>query len=258
MPRPRGRTQHMKHDEHASAELLEIIEMTKQFLEQEKRKGLELVRMRPETLKAVEAAARRTEAKPKVAPKPEGEDPAVVLEELRPIVESCTKCELASTRTNVVFGQGNPNARLVFVGEAPGADEDAQGLAFVGRAGQLLTKIIGAINLTRDDVFICNILKCRPPGNRTPTSVEIECCIPYLMRQLNAIGPRIICALGNSAAQTLLNNKSPMNRMRGRFHSFAGALLMPTYHPAALLRNPEYKRPVWEDMQMIQKEYENL
>jgi DNA polymerase len=245
----------MKYDENASAELIEVIGLAKRFLEQEKKRGIELVKMRPETLKAVEAAGRRAVTAPVVRA---AKEPADLLEEMRPAVESCTKCGLASTRTNVVFGQGNPHAKLVFVGEAPGADEDAQGLAFVGRAGQLLTKIIESIKLDRSEVFICNILKCRPPGNRAPTSIEIECCIPYLREQLDAIRPRIICALGNSAAQTLLNTKSPMNRMRGRFHDFDDAILMPTYHPAALLRNPQYKRGVWEDIQMIQEELKKL
>ena len=245
----------MKYDEHAGAELLEVIELAKQFLDQEKERGLEQIRMRPETLEALRPPAKSNRAAPE---KSDSIDSETALKELSAVVEGCTKCALASTRTNVVFGQGNPHAKLMFIGEAPGADEDAQGLAFVGRAGQLLTKIIEAINLTRDDVFICNILKCRPPGNRTPTSIEIECCIPYLMKQLEIIRPSIICALGNSSAQTLLQTKSPMNRMRGRFHDYNGILFMPTYHPAALLRNPEYKRPVWEDVQLIQKECEKL
>ena len=245
----------MKYDENASAELVEVIGLAKRFLEQEKKRGIELIKMRPETMKAVEAAGKQA------VTAPAGQavrDPEKLLDEIRPSVESCTKCDLATTRTNTVFGQGNPHAKLVFIGEAPGADEDAQGLAFVGRAGQLLTKIIESIDLDRNDVFICKILKCRPPGNRAPTSIEVECCIPYLMKQLEAIKPSIICALGNSAAQTLLDTKSPMNRMRGRFHDFGDAILMPTYHPAALLRNPQYKRGVWEDVQMIQKEYEKL
>jgi DNA polymerase len=245
----------MKHDENASAELLEVIGLAKKFLEQEKKRGLEIVKMKPETWSAVEDAARTPATAATAAG---GQDPAKALEELKLTIEGCAKCALASTRTNLVFGQGNPRAKLVFVGEAPGADEDAQGLAFIGRAGQLLTKIIAAIDLTRDDVFICNILKCRPPNNRTPTTQEIECCIPYLREQLRIINPAVICALGNSAAQTLLNTKSPMNKMRGRFHEFEGALLMPTYHPAALLRNPHFKRPTWEDMQMIQKELKKL
>jgi DNA polymerase len=244
----------MKHDERASAELVEVIEMATRFLEREKERGLEMVRMGRETWTALEAADSGKGA----AAVEEKRDPAALLAELGAIVEGCEKCGLAATRTKVVFGQGAPNARLVFVGEAPGADEDAQGLAFVGKAGKLLTKIIEAINLKRSDVFICNILKCRPPGNRAPTQLETECCLPYLMKQLDAIKPKIICALGNSAAQTLLETKSPMGRMRGRFHKFGDAILMPTYHPAALLRNPTYKRGVWEDVQMIQREYENL
>ncbi len=240
----------MKHDENADAELLEIIEKTKVFLEREKERGLKLVRMKHETWADLEAAVERAHLAQ------ERPDAALLLSELKSITAGCTKCQLAATRTNVVFGEGNPNAKLVFVGEAPGADEDAQGLPFVGRAGQLLTKIIEAIDLKRSDVYICNILKCRPPDNRTPTSIEIECCIPYLMRQLRAINPKIVCALGNVAAQTLLNTKAPMNRLRGRFHTFENAMLMPTYHPAALLRNPAYKRSVWEDVQLIQKEYE--
>ncbi|MBI5116305.1 uracil-DNA glycosylase [Candidatus Poribacteria bacterium] len=185
-------------------------------------------------------------------------DVALLLRDISALTSGCEKCHLAQTRTNLVFGQGNPNAKLVFVGEAPGADEDEQGLAFVGKAGQLLTKIIEAIKLKREEVYICNILKCRPPGNRTPTTEEIACCMPYLMKQLEAINPPIICALGNVAAHTLLNTTAPMNRLRGRFHKFGQALLMPTYHPAALLRNPDYKKFVWEDVQMIQKEYEKV
>jgi DNA polymerase len=245
----------MKHDERAGAELLEVIEMAKQFLAQEKKRGLEQIKMRPETIEALQPPAESAKAAPE---KSESINPEAELKELSAVVEGCTKCALASTRTNVVFGQGDPHAKLMFIGEAPGADEDAQGLAFIGRAGQLLTKIIEAIDLKREEVFICNILKCRPPGNRAPTSIEIECCIPYLMKQLEIIRPSIICALGNSSAQTLLETKSPMNRMRGRFHDYKGILFMPTYHPAALLRNPEYKRPVWEDIQLIQKEYEKL
>lgn len=242
----------MKHDALASAELLEVIELAKEFLEQEKRRGLQQVMMSRETWGALEAAVERANLAVKK------KDAALVLKELGGLAGGCAKCGLSATRTNVVFGEGNPYAKLVFVGEAPGADEDAQGLPFVGRAGQLLTKIIEAIKLKRSDVYICNILKCRPPGNRTPTTQEIECCIPFLMKQLETINPRIVCALGNSAAQTLLKTKSPMNRLRGRFHKFGGALLMPTYHPAALLRNPAYKRDVWEDVQVIQREYEKL
>jgi DNA polymerase len=242
----------MKHDDRASAELLEVIELAKQFLEREKLRGLQHVVMGRETWGALEAAVTRA------ATSAERKDSARLLKELDEFAEGCTKCKLSETRTNVVFGEGNPHAKLVFVGEAPGADEDRQGLPFVGKAGQLLTRIIEAMKLKRSDVYICNILKCRPPGNRTPASHEIECCIPYLMKQLEAINPPLICALGNVAAQTLLRTKAPMSRIRGRFHKFGDALLMPTYHPAALLRNPAYKRDVWEDVQLIQGEYEKL
>jgi len=247
----------MKHDDRASAELLEVIGKTRVFLEKEKERGLKLVSMGHETWSELESAVDRTRAAgKKVAEKKQ--DLAVVLADLSGRMQGCKKCKLSETRTNLVFGDGNPNARLVFVGEAPGAAEDAQGLPFVGRAGQLLTKIIEAIDFKRSEVYICNILKCRPPDNRTPTSLEIECCLPHLMKQLEAINPKIICALGNSAAQTLLNSKAPMNQLRGRFHTFGNAIMMPTYHPAALLRNPAYRKPVWEDVQMIQRELENL
>jgi len=242
----------MKNDPNAGAELLEIIEKAKLFLEQEKERGRKNVSIHRETWDTLEAAIRQAHTGAK---RP---DLASALKEIHSVAKDCTKCQLAGTRTNVVFGEGNPNARLVFVGEAPGADEDAQGLPFVGRAGQLLTRIIEAIKLKRSDVYICNILKCRPPGNRTPSLIEIECCLPYLMKQLEAINPRIICALGNVAAQTLLKTKAPMNRIRGRFHNFGDVLVMPTYHPAALLRNQAYKKDVWQDVQIIQKEYEKL
>ena len=146
---------------------------------------------------------------------------------------------------------GNPNARLVFVGEAPGADEDAQGEPFVGRAGQLLTKIIQAMGMQREDVYICNIIKCRPPSNRTPESDEILACQPFLLKQLQAIGPQFICALGGPATQTLLRTKEPISRLRGRFYDFHGIPLLPTYHPAFLLRNPREKKTVWEDMKLL-------
>jgi uracil-DNA glycosylase family 4 len=156
----------------------------------------------------------------------------------------------------MVFGEGNSSARLVFVGEAPGADEDAQGRPFVGRAGQLLTRIIEAMKLERKDVYICNILKCRPPGNRNPKPEEIAACEPFLIRQLAAIRPKVICALGTFAAHTLLKSEAPITVLRGRFHQYQGIDLMPTYHPAYLLRNPAAKKQVWEDAQMIMKKLE--
>ena len=168
---------------------------------------------------------------------------------------NCQLCQLAKTRHNLVFGDGNFHAQIVFVGEAPGADEDEQGLPFVGRAGQLLTDIIvKGMKLDRKDVYICNILKCRPPGNRNPLPDEISKCEPFLKKQLQIISPKIICALGTFAAQTLLKTDIPISALRGRFHSYEGIKLMPTYHPAYLLRNPSAKKPVWEDVQMIMKE----
>ena len=167
---------------------------------------------------------------------------------------NCQLCPLSKTRHNVVFGDGNPNAQIVFVGEAPGADEDQQGLPFVGKAGQLLTKIIEAMGINRKDVYICNILKCRPPENRNPLPDEISLCEPFLKKQLQAISPKVICALGTFAAQTLLKTDVTISLLRGRFHTYNGIKLMPTYHPAYLLRNPSAKKPVWEDVQMIMKE----
>ncbi len=173
------------------------------------------------------------------------------LEQIREDLGDCHRCKLAPARRNIVFGSGNPHAELMFVGEAPGADEDEQGLPFVGRAGQLLTKIIEAIEMRREDVYICNILKCRPPGNRNPESDEIASCEPFLMRQIAAIRPRVICALGTFGAQTLLRTKEPISRLRGQFIEYQGSRLMATFHPAYLLRNPGEKRKVWEDVQKI-------
>jgi uracil-DNA glycosylase family 4 len=176
------------------------------------------------------------------------------LEEVRAELGDCRRCVLHRTRHRLVFGEGNPEADLVFVGEAPGADEDAQGRPFVGRAGQLLTKIIEAMGLKREEVYICNILKCRPPGNRNPEPDEIISCEPFLIRQLEAIHPRVICALGTFAARTLLKSEAPISVLRGRFHSYQAIPLMPTYHPAYLLRNPGAKKQVWEDVKVIMKE----
>ena len=165
----------------------------------------------------------------------------------------CQRCSLSQGRTHIVFGEGNPDANLVFVGEAPGADEDAQGRPFVGRAGQLLTRIITAMGLSREDVYICNILKCRPPGNRNPKPDEIHACEPFLRKQIQAIQPKVICALGTFAAKTLLKKEVPITALRGRFHSYQGIKVMPTYHPAYLLRNEGAKKLVWEDMQVVMK-----
>jgi uracil-DNA glycosylase family 4 len=168
-------------------------------------------------------------------------------------IASCTRCPLYSTATNPVPGQGNSNADLMIVGEAPGATEDAQGLAFVGAAGQLLTKILAAVELKRDDVFICNVLKHRPPGNRNPMPDEVTACSPYLLRQFELVQPKAILALGTFAAQTLLQTKLSIGKLRSAVHRFYGVPLIVTYHPAALLRNPSWKRPTWEDVQLVRR-----
>lgn len=170
---------------------------------------------------------------------------------LQRLVSECRKCGLCQTRTNTVFADGSATARLVFIGEAPGRDEDLRGLPFVGRAGQLLDKMIAAIDLRRDEVFICNVLKCRPPENRTPAPAEVEQCLPYLEQQLALVRPALICALGLSAAQALLQTKASMASLRGRTFEYRGIPLIPTYHPAALLRNPGLKREAWTDMQRV-------
>ena len=166
---------------------------------------------------------------------------------------TCMQCPLGQTRTKFVFGTGDPASRVVFIGEAPGADEDAQGEPFVGRAGQLLNKILESIGLKRESVYICNILKCRPPNNRAPLPEESEACTPYLMKQLDLIKPAFIICLGRTAAQWLLKTNDTLSVMRGRVHDYRGMKLIVTYHPAALLRNPDWKRPVWEDMKMFKK-----
>jgi uracil-DNA glycosylase len=178
--------------------------------------------------------------------------PDEVLRDIREDIGDCVRCKLHGLgRTQIVFGVGNPNADLMFVGEAPGADEDIQGEPFVGRAGQLLTKIIEAIGLKREDVYIANVLKCRPPGNRNPEPDEVEQCEPFLLRQIDAIKPKVIVALGKFAAQCLLKTNDPITRLRGREYKFREAILMPTYHPAYLLRTPSAKREVWEDMKRV-------
>ena len=176
------------------------------------------------------------------------------LEQIRKDLGPCQRCKLGATRKNLVFGVGNPKARLVFVGEAPGADEDAQGEPFVGDAGKMLNRIIAAMELKREDVYICNVVKCRPPQNRPPDSEEVSACMPFLLRQLVSIGPEVIVALGSSAAQALLQTKVPISKMRGKFHDFHGIPLMPTYHPSYLLRtggNSDSFWSVWDDMKQV-------
>ena len=179
--------------------------------------------------------------------------PEMTLSGVREELGDCRRCGLGDLRETLVFGEGNEKADLVFVGEAPGEDEDRQGRPFVGRAGQLLTRIIEAMGLSRKDVYICNILKCRPPGNRNPRPEEILVCEPFLVKQLQAIQPRAICALGTFSAQTLLKVSDPISRLRGRFYSYQGIPVMPTFHPAYLLRNSNFKKQVWEDVQEVMK-----
>lgn len=215
----------------------ELIRSVKQYVESEKLAGVQEIAL----VKEVEVKNKKT---------------SVVknLPEINKEIISCNKCPLSETNTNYVPGEGNINADLMFIGEAPGRDEDLQGRPFVGRAGQLLTKIIESIGLKREDVFIGNILKCRPPQNRNPLPNEIAVCSPYLIRQIEVIKPKVICALGKFSAQTLLNTETPISKLRGQFYDYQGAKLMPTYHPAYLLRNSIGKKDVWEDMKKIAKE----
>jgi len=175
------------------------------------------------------------------------------LDKIAAHVASCTRCPLYSTATNPVPGEGNPNADFMCVGEAPGATEDETGRPFIGAAGQLLTKILSAIDLKREDVFICNVLKHRPPGNRNPRPEEVTACGPYLIKQIELIRPKVILALGTFAAQTLLDTKLSIGKLRGQVHRYYGVPLVVTYHPAALLRNPGWKRPTWEDVQLARR-----
>ncbi|WP_321391221.1 uracil-DNA glycosylase [uncultured Desulfuromusa sp.] len=173
------------------------------------------------------------------------------LAEMEINLKNCCLCPLSKQRKNIVFGAGNPQARLVLVGEAPGREEDQQGIPFVGEAGKLLDKILLAMNLSREEVYICNVLKCRPPGNRDPQADEIAACEPFLKQQLALIQPELIITLGRFAAQELLKTTAPISKLRGKWHEYEGIPLMPTFHPAYLLRNPSGKRPVWEDMKKV-------
>jgi uracil-DNA glycosylase family 4 len=176
------------------------------------------------------------------------------LDVIRHEIGDCQRCKLAPSRTNIVFGSGNPQAELVFVGEAPGSDEDRQGLPFVGRAGQLLTKIIESIGVKREEVYICNVLKCRPPDNRNPEPDEVAACNPFLKKQLAAIRPKVVCCLGTFAAHTVMQTAASISKLRGKFFDMDGIRVIATFHPAYLLRSPEKKREVWEDMKQIRAE----
>lgn len=184
---------------------------------------------------------------PRALPLVGGED----LEQLRELALGCRNCALCEGRNQVVFGEGNPAADVLVVGEAPGAEEDRTGRPFVGRAGKLLDLLLAAVDLSRESVYICNVLKCRPPGNRNPQPEEIEACSPLLRRQVELVGPRVVLAVGTFAAQTLLETSTSIGRLRGEVHEYHGVPLVPTYHPAALLRNPGWIRPVWEDLQRL-------
>lgn len=225
-----------------SADTLEIIEQTQRYLRhQEELFGKDLFLSRPEVLESVG-----------ISREPE------TLTEFREVIKDCQKCSLAKTRNHLVFGVGDSRANVMLIGEAPGRDEDIQGEPFVGKAGQLLDKILAAIDFRREEVYIGNVLKCRPPGNRDPLPEEIVFCMPHLLRQIEIIQPKIILVLGRIAAQTLLKTKSSLSHLRGGIHDFQGIPLIVTFHPAALLRNPQWKRPTWEDVQKLRQLYDEL
>jgi DNA polymerase len=182
------------------------------------------------------------------------------LRALAAAIDGCTRCKLSRGRTTIVFGSGAAHARLVVIGEGPGEEEDRQGQPFVGRAGQLLTRMLDSVGIGRDDIYICNIVKCRPPGNRNPEPEEIAACAPFLGGQLAAIRPGVIAALGTFAAQTLLRSREPISRLRGQIHGYGNAVLIPTYHPAFLLRNPgpQYRRQAYDDLKLIRREYDRV
>jgi DNA polymerase len=226
----------------------ELIESLRVYLEELRESGVDALPIAGDGVNAPLAAAEEA-----VGP---SSDPGETLEEIRAELGDCCRCELGGMRKNLVFGVGNPHSRIVFVGEAPGRDEDIQGEPFVGEAGQILTRLITRMGFTREDVYICNVLKCRPPNNRDPHTDEIEKCGPFMLRQVKAIGPEVIVALGAFAAHTLLQSTIPISKLRGKFHDYHGIPLMPTYHPSFLLRNrgnSEVYWTVWEDMTQVLK-----
>ncbi len=256
-------------------DILNILSSFKSYLKYQKHMGIERISIDDPITKLNKAAEKhptekiaKTPVDPpinteerkttiKIADQPDIFEPRTkqTLEEIRDELGECTRCKLHGGRTNIVFGEGNPKAKLVFVGEGPGRDEDIQGRPFVGRAGKLLTKIIAAMGLTREDVYICNVVKCRPPDNRNPEADEVAACEPFLLKQIRTISPEVIVCLGSVATSLLLKLKSPrMADMRGQFHEYGNSKLMITYHPAALLRNPGFRKPLWEDIQLVMKE----
>jgi len=218
-----------------ASEVQEIIAQVKAELQYEQELGLSDIPMKKTKLLSSEMSV------------------AESLEDIRADIGDCQRCRLCEGRTNIVFGVGNPKADIMLIGEGPGRDEDLKGEPFVGRAGQLLTKIIQAMGIERKDVYIANIVKCRPPNNRNPEADEMTTCSPFLYRQIAAIQPKVLIAMGNIAIQTLLQTKTGITRLRGQFHELAGIPLMPTFHPAFLLRNPNKKKEVWEDIQKVMK-----
>jgi DNA polymerase len=224
--------------------MLEVFALTKNFIRQQIDLGFN------------EVYAPR---KPKtITTKKEETFVASSLEDFYQQIKNCTKCRLGYNRNKFVFGVGNPEAKLMFIGEGPGREEDLQGEPFVGAAGKLLDNMLNAINLSREEVYIANMVKCRPPENRDPAPDEIGTCRPYLLHQIKMIQPLIICALGRISAQALLDTKSPLNQLRGKFHDFMGIKFLVTYHPAALLRYISYKKFAWEDLKFLRKEYDKL
>lgn len=206
----------------------------------------------------IEPSARGIPGLPSTRPLALREDLPDTLDALAGRVADCRLCALCETRARTVFSDGDPNARLLLVGEAPGADEDAQGVPFVGRAGQLLNKMIAAIDIRREEVYICNVLKCRPPGNRTPQPDEVARCLPYLEQQIALVRPALICAMGLPAVGALLRLKGPMGAIHGKMFEYRGIPVIPTYHPAALLRTPSFKRQAWEDLQIVRDTLKRL
>jgi len=256
----------------ANTDLKEIVEELKTYLEFQKSMGVKTVfAQKTQTINDTPVISEKTEPRTETMTKKNNtaeeeiitiDGPATLfdgsktmtLEEIREEIGDCTRCKLHEGRTNLVFGDGNPKAKLVFVGEGPGRDEDMQGKPFVGRSGKLLTKIIEAMGLKRKDVYICNVVKCRPPDNRTPEPDEMSTCEQFLFKQIRFIKPEVIVCLGATAAKSILKTKASLGSLRGKFHMYSGTKLMVTYHPAALLRNPNFKKPAWEDMQVVMKE----
>lgn len=234
-------------------EIKKVLDEAKRYLiQQESLFGDEIILPRGEKDKEKQAQSEQISIRRAVEDGQFGVDPTWVesktLDELESKIKNCVKCPLGKTRTNFVFGVGNPSSEIVFIGEAPGADEDLQGEPFVGRAGQLLNQLLVRVGFRRDEVYICNVLKCRPPGNRDPQPSEIEACSPYLIKQLEIIKPKIIVSLGRFPVQTLLKTNASLTSLRGQIYEWRGIKMIATYHPAAALRNQQWKQPLLEDL----------